>query len=343
MYCLSLIAIFKNEAHILKEWIEHYINEGVSHFYLIDNGSEDDYQPIIQPYIDRGLISLVVDQTKYHQTEHYNKYFLKVIKSSSQWVMVVDLDEFIYSRLGHVRITDYLKSLNGSVGQIYVPWKEFGSSGLIKQPKSCVEGFLWRRQYTSPHSETHTKTIFNPRLIRSIWIHHSFLNKGTEITSDGASKSGSTPYFAEITESRLERSCLHCNHYYAQSFEWYRTVKITRGSASGQVNDQTKSLDNFNRWNSNSNQIQDHELVLKRNTHLDVVVKPKLDRLAVYYGCGSKYVEVTNLVNQHFRKGNVITIEPQTNLNVYLGDPLPYVKKYLVFCHGVVCMSTLKT
>ena len=42
-YNLSLIAIFKNESHILKEWIEHYINEGVDKFYLIDNGSTDNY------------------------------------------------------------------------------------------------------------------------------------------------------------------------------------------------------------------------------------------------------------------------------------------------------------
>ena len=35
MFCI--VAIFKNESHILEEWIQHYIKEGVQHFYLINN------------------------------------------------------------------------------------------------------------------------------------------------------------------------------------------------------------------------------------------------------------------------------------------------------------------
>ena len=53
MFFLSLYAIFKNESHILKEWILHYLEEGVEHFYLIDNGSTDDYKPIIEQFKDK--------------------------------------------------------------------------------------------------------------------------------------------------------------------------------------------------------------------------------------------------------------------------------------------------
>ena len=34
---LSVMAIFRNEAHLFKEWIEHYYSEGVQHFYLINH------------------------------------------------------------------------------------------------------------------------------------------------------------------------------------------------------------------------------------------------------------------------------------------------------------------
>lgn len=30
---LCLVAIFKNESHLLKEWVTHYINEGVEKFF----------------------------------------------------------------------------------------------------------------------------------------------------------------------------------------------------------------------------------------------------------------------------------------------------------------------
>ena len=38
---LCVVSMFKNESHILKEWLDHYINEGVEYFFMIDNGSND--------------------------------------------------------------------------------------------------------------------------------------------------------------------------------------------------------------------------------------------------------------------------------------------------------------
>jgi hypothetical protein len=32
---LALISVFKNESHILEEWIEHYLKEGINHFFLL--------------------------------------------------------------------------------------------------------------------------------------------------------------------------------------------------------------------------------------------------------------------------------------------------------------------
>jgi len=49
-YYLSVYAIFKNESVALEEWLTHYINEGVDHFFLIDNGSTDDYEPILNKF-----------------------------------------------------------------------------------------------------------------------------------------------------------------------------------------------------------------------------------------------------------------------------------------------------
>jgi hypothetical protein len=38
MHNLSILSMFKNESMIIKDWFEHYLKEGVEHFYLIDNG-----------------------------------------------------------------------------------------------------------------------------------------------------------------------------------------------------------------------------------------------------------------------------------------------------------------
>ena len=35
MFYFTIGAVFKNESHILKEWIEHYLYHGIEHIYLI--------------------------------------------------------------------------------------------------------------------------------------------------------------------------------------------------------------------------------------------------------------------------------------------------------------------
>ena len=49
-YFLSIVAVFKNEAMGMEEWLNHYIMQGVEHFYLIDNGSTDGTAAIAESY-----------------------------------------------------------------------------------------------------------------------------------------------------------------------------------------------------------------------------------------------------------------------------------------------------
>ena len=41
---LVIVSMFKNEAHCIREWLQHYMKQGVTHFYMIDNGSTDDWK-----------------------------------------------------------------------------------------------------------------------------------------------------------------------------------------------------------------------------------------------------------------------------------------------------------
>ena len=105
-YTLVIVAIFKNEAIAMKEWLQHYINQGVEHFYMIDNGSTDNWES----EVDGFPVTIFYDDEKHKQNDHYNKYFLKTVQSISEWVMVVDLDEFMYARNGFNNIPEYKRN-----------------------------------------------------------------------------------------------------------------------------------------------------------------------------------------------------------------------------------------
>ena len=229
---IALIAMFKNESHILKEWIDHYLREGVDTFFLTNNNSTDDYQTILEPYIKSGHVFLKHSKKQNAQFEIYNEYLPKVKKYD--WVIVVDLDEFIYSRNGFKTIKDYLKTVDKNIYKIILPWKLFGSSGFKNQPCSVIQNFVHRKNF--PDVPTHTnlnnrvtfvKTICRGSHIKTIHVHNSIVTDSHESFSNNDMYKDVN--YTLMDEPLLETQCLHLNHYRIQSWEFYKKVKMTRG------------------------------------------------------------------------------------------------------------------
>ena len=62
-YFLTCCLMIKNEGKYIEEWMDHYISEGVEHFYIIDNGSTDNTLELLKKYED--LITLFKDTRLY--------------------------------------------------------------------------------------------------------------------------------------------------------------------------------------------------------------------------------------------------------------------------------------
>ena len=128
---LSLLAMFKNEASIIEEWIEHYIREGVDHFYLIDNGSYDNYESKINKY--KSKITLVKDPTRFEKKTQkilYNQHYLEKVKKETEWLIVCDIDEYFYLN-DEMRLIDFL-SEPPFPDAYWVPWRLFGTTKAFK-------------------------------------------------------------------------------------------------------------------------------------------------------------------------------------------------------------------
>ena len=72
-YELAIVAILKNEAPYIKEWIDYHLLAGVDHFYLYDNESEDNLKEILQPYIDINIVDYEFFPGKCAQMLVYNE------------------------------------------------------------------------------------------------------------------------------------------------------------------------------------------------------------------------------------------------------------------------------
>lgn len=253
---LSIIAIFKNESHILKEWISHHLFQGVDHFYLINNNSTDNYLDALRS-VPGDLYTLVDDHRDHAQLEILNDHY-RLFGPETKWICPIDLDEFIYIRFGGQTISEYLHRLPGRVSAVCMPWKMYGSSGHVKQPDSVRQGFTSRAIYNGNtqnpgmlNKETSIgKYIAKTSRIKTLAVHSPDLIKGCSILSNGDHIDYNNIHFP-TSEKLLEASSIHLNHYAVQSWEWFRDVKMTRGDIQTKTSDNVRNRNYFESYDLN--------------------------------------------------------------------------------------------
>lgn len=256
---LAIIAMFRNEAHILKEWLDHHIKIGVSKFYLLNDRSDDEYLTVLQPYLNKELVVLKhVDSTvgdfphgTTFQIEEYNKH-LNDIKED--WIINADLDEFFY--YDKLYLLDKELSVLGTldrmgVDQLFITQKYFNSNGLDKQPVSVKEGFtervvakksvrLLNRYLVKRESVLKLTIAFAIMKPGSKSYTHDLIQSTEAFNLGDKIKSLNIPmnigYILNllnnvryIDESTYETGLIQCNHYITQSKEWFFGVKLKRG------------------------------------------------------------------------------------------------------------------
>ena len=330
-YTLVIVAIFKNESIAIREWLEHYIKQGVQHFYMIDNGSTDNWQ-----YEIKGFpVTVFSNEEKYKQTDHYNNYFLETVKVSSEWVMVVDLDEFVYGRKNN-NITSILSNYDNDVGEIRIRWKMFGSNGHIKQPKSIIDGFTKRKPLDSP--DINVKSIIRTSCLIKFNIH-SHSTTDCKIIFEPP----------EITENSLELSLIHLNHYAIQSKDFFFNVKITRGDVLNSVSNNIRNIDYFNNYDVNT--ILDDELsYITANKNKDKNINNIKNKTLCIIACHTdKKYKIKTLIHniKYFKEisDDIIIINSNEfkNLNIenmieriyYLSNiTFMYTENTNLICHG---------
>jgi hypothetical protein len=257
MFYFTIGATFKNESHILKEWIEHYIFHGVEHIYLINDNSSDNFLEILEPYIVKNYVTLYNNELEYNklgrQSYTYNFYFQKHLKET-HWFGILDLDEFLYSP-EEIDIKNILKKYEQE-NQLQINWVHFGSSRHITQPNGVVENFLYRGEYNSitngPNGRYNSyKSIVNVKNSRNITLN---------IHSHGA-------YSKNISFNETIPQLL-VNHYPIQSLQFWKNIKMTRGDNDYYYDSQNwkRDIQLFNDCDKNTN-IRDERLWQQNKMH----------------------------------------------------------------------------
>lgn len=222
MHYLSIIAMFKNESTIIEQWIQHYLLEKVDHFYLIDNGSTDNYETIIKKY--RNKITLVKDayrQEKNTQDVLMNKHFLELIKLESKWAIICDIDEYIYNINNNSTIKKFLiDNNNNNIDKYWIPWKLFAAHNNPDIIPNNLKLELTMRKNSISNKNGFGKSIIKCEKLIKLETHNSIISGVKKILT--------------------LHDNLHCNHYKLISEKYFKNIKCIRGGGqSGFSNNYT--------------------------------------------------------------------------------------------------------
>ena len=216
-------------------------------------------------------VTVYTDKEKYKQVQHYNDYFLDIVKVEALWVAVIDLDEFLYARDPYTDIPSVLREVPQNIPQLLLRWKNFGSSGHIKQPKSIRNNFVMRKSFDQPVKdqegtllEDYTKGIARTVDLIKFDVHkHNVGPKQSVIWPN------------KVTETDLLTALIHINHYPIQSYNWYKKIKCTRGDVNDARHNNTRDDEYFNKRDFND--VEDTELT--KSIHHEYSPKVSLDSI----------------------------------------------------------------
>lgn len=211
--CIAISCVFQHEAAWLKEWIEFHLLIGVEHFYLYNNLSNDDYLPVLLPYIKKGIVELFEypqEQFKRcHQIFVYEHSLMIARKHNVKWLALIDADEFI-TPIQDNHLASILKAYEDYPG-VSLKWLIYGTSNIehLGPDKLMIEKLnmrlpkghqanKFRKNIVQPHLTSH---CVNPHLCH-------YINDGNA--------------------SLMPISVMRLNHYYFRSRNYTDTIKIPR-------------------------------------------------------------------------------------------------------------------
>ena len=219
---IALVAIVKDEAHYISEWIAFHANLGVRTIYVYDNGSTDETVALVQdqsfqadvrviPWMNFGRHIRV-------QTAAYN-HAVANFGSQYRWMMFLDIDEFVFPKHGK-DLNETMAAYDGRPA-ISFPWQMFGPAGHKRRPDALVIDAYRERAEFPPGGDAvsllNYKTIADPKAIR--WAHTHYCELWDD---DGAMFNDAGRRFWRSDRFNPEHATaerIQLNHYFTRSYE----------------------------------------------------------------------------------------------------------------------------
>lgn len=276
----TLVATAKNEAPYLLEWVAYHRMIGFDNILIFQNDSNDLTDETLKVMHDLGLVQYRYNRAAAgrHQIRAYKRASRLPEFRNADWVLALDLDEFLHIHSGEGQLKDLMAELP-QTDVILLNWRRFGNGGETEITDRPVTQRFIRAEPASRIAERLTpyKAMFRPSHYDRCGVHQPNGARLPEAEIRTCNGSGLTE--PEFIRQRFRatdparRRLAQINHYIVRDAASF-VLKSDRGSAH-QAN---RSIDRSYWKRRNFNDEEDSGLA--QRTDATMAAMEKLDALS---------------------------------------------------------------
>jgi hypothetical protein len=242
-YTLAVCTMIHNERPYLAEWLLYHFALGVQHFVLYDNESSDGTTALLQPFIDRGLVTLVPWPGRARQRQQIDACFQRE-SGLARWLACFDVDEFVVdvaavatreALLGTPRLHAFLRGFeNDRLAALLLDRMDFDADGHDQRIAGLVTAEFrsrWVQQQVSP--VVGKLVVLLASLERMLGAHDAQL-VGPEFGVWDKATADRERFSKALPLRHARHEPLRLNHYVSRSYAEC-TAKLTLGRWEGSM------------------------------------------------------------------------------------------------------------
>lgn len=223
---LTIVAIARDEARYIVEWIAHHLVIGVDRIVVYDNESRDATGDIVARIAaSEPRVRLHPWRSPANHSPQVTAYNHALRRADTAWIGFIDIDEFIVPfRDGSIGA--FLARLPEDAASLHLNWRGFGSSGLDDAYTFVTTAFTAcaPARWSNNH---HYKTLARTSVAVEASVHDVVCDSGRRLLSDLQPFEAVVPGRAD----RVAHDAIQINHYQTKTWPEFQ-ARMHKGSAN---------------------------------------------------------------------------------------------------------------
>ncbi len=244
----TILSMMKDEGHSLVEWVAYHRHIGFDNICVYTNNCSDGTDDMLIRLEEMGWVRHFRNDVPEGAKPQPHALTLATANPqvmNSEWVLVMDADEFLSIKCGRGRIGDLVAEIPDEAQAMAITWRFFGSSGITDwNPGLVIESYT----HAAPDKFKKgwgVKTLFRPYRDIKLGIHRPSIKKAKQspenakLMFDQVWVNGSGERMPDefslsgwrSTKPTLGYKLAEMNHYAVKSYEAYLLRRV-RGNVN---------------------------------------------------------------------------------------------------------------